>query len=687
MCDGASPECPVDEFLQPDEVCRESNGECDEEERCTGDSAECPVDSKLGSAVICREVAGDCDAEERCNGADDVCPPDVADPAGEMCRDLNGQCDIEEFCDGTSMFCPADGAADNGTPCIGGFCVGGLCVDDTVFPPAPAMPCSPRSGPPKHWEGSGCTGNVLQQVGLCGVTLTHNSMEGALQHGYGHGWRMSWDGELKEQGGSLLVTRPTGEPILFSPTGAKWLPEPGQDSWITADGGDYLEHFKGGTTLRYELFGSQHRLVKVTDRYGQMIQVHRDTQGRATSITDSEGRAIQISWNGGLASTIVSVDGHVCSLTFYDNNELRFLTGPGFAGETQQEEFGYDSLGLHVITWRVSAGGMSTYFNYFDNAALRSVTDALGFQVRFHYAADRKRTSNSLEANITSTNHYPSEFFQSGQLIQSRDEAGWVTTFQRDGRRNVTVMDAPYRFGFSATYDGEDNITAYDPNIGLGYNATYDNAGNLLTYQQENGLSWVYTYDSHGLATSMTDPNQVTTLYNRNANGDLLSIIDSHGVMRYSAQYNSKGQALTETNMYGQTRSYSYSGPGSSLYYISDNVNGDTNTRFTLGRCARTSHHTTGHGGLHARQPRVRHRRFSSVERRSDVHARASARPRGKGYPSRELRTDRLHHEPPLVHSGRTHRPAQIPRTPLPGWRGTPWPILARPIIAWRPNV
>ena len=107
-CDGASLDCPTDQFAAASTVCRKSAGVCDVPENCTGYSADCPGDQFAPSSQVCRKSAGVCDVEEKCTGKSADCPKDSFQPKSHVCRESSGGCDIAEKCDGSSAKCPSD---------------------------------------------------------------------------------------------------------------------------------------------------------------------------------------------------------------------------------------------------------------------------------------------------------------------------------------------------------------------------------------------------------------------------------------------------------------------------------------------------------------------------------------------------------------------------------------------------
>ena len=130
VCDGASLDCPPDQFRPASVVCRPPAGPCDVAEQCTGSSAQCPPDVFRSSGFQCGFATGPCDRAALCTGTSANCPPNPFRSSSEVCRPKVDACDRAEFCTGNSAICPPDQNEPNGATCeTDRVCCFGACCD------------------------------------------------------------------------------------------------------------------------------------------------------------------------------------------------------------------------------------------------------------------------------------------------------------------------------------------------------------------------------------------------------------------------------------------------------------------------------------------------------------------------------------------------------------------------------
>ena len=176
VCDGNSPDCPVDGFVAPGAPCRTAAGTCDVVEYCTGSVAACPANALAASGTECNPSLGLCDPAEICTGTSVDCPNNVLEMSGVRCRASLGECDAEEVCTGASPTCPGDANVPDGSVCSMGLCAGGTCTQPQSILNNPENPeISARFGDALAMQNSelivgeplrGLTGNPDQDRGV-----------------------------------------------------------------------------------------------------------------------------------------------------------------------------------------------------------------------------------------------------------------------------------------------------------------------------------------------------------------------------------------------------------------------------------------------------------------------------------------------------------------------------------------
>lgn len=98
--------CPADAVVSGGTECRASGGMCDVAESCNGSSPTCPVNGFMNSSVQCRaQIGGVCDAPEFCTGSTADCPVDEDFPDGQFCMPFTGMiCEVHECQGGECIY-------------------------------------------------------------------------------------------------------------------------------------------------------------------------------------------------------------------------------------------------------------------------------------------------------------------------------------------------------------------------------------------------------------------------------------------------------------------------------------------------------------------------------------------------------------------------------------------------------
>ncbi len=146
-CDGASNDCPADQFEPSTVECRAGADVCDVAESCTGSGAACPADGFEPATTVCRPSAHDCDATENCSGGGAACPADDPVPDGTTCDDTN-MCTLDDMC-------------------VAGACIGdSMLCGDTVLQDG----CGEECDDGNLDAGDGCSPTCLVEPGLACTT-------------------------------------------------------------------------------------------------------------------------------------------------------------------------------------------------------------------------------------------------------------------------------------------------------------------------------------------------------------------------------------------------------------------------------------------------------------------------------------------------------------------------------------
>lgn len=215
-----------------------------------------------------------------------------------------------------------------------------------------------------------------------------------------------------------------------------------------------------------------------------------------------------------------------------------------------------------------------------NSAALKYEYSADGDLIKFT-DADGKVTKYSYDKNHHMVNWYDkngnrvilNQYDSMGRVTAQTDANGGVSTFEYKSNKTITT-DAE---GYKTTYEYDNNhrttrITyadgtvkeySYDASNNLSrddrFTYNYDSKGNLLSQKRMDGCSKSYKYDSLNNIVSITDYNGVETKYTYSAGKDLLSIDYPDGT-KENFTYNNNHQIVSHVNGNGNIEEFSYNG-------------------------------------------------------------------------------------------------------------------------------
>ncbi|HEX3529965.1 MAG TPA: carboxypeptidase regulatory-like domain-containing protein, partial [Thermoanaerobaculia bacterium] len=217
------------------------------------------------------------------------------------------------------------------------------------------------------------------------------------------------------------------------------------------------------------------------DRWGNALTGSYDGSGRLAAVTDSEGRQIVLTYNGGLLISVTLPDGSLWRLG-YSGVELGAIFDPLHTGSTPWRTFTYQPDGQSVVR------------------LLAAVRDEAGALLEGHdYDARNRGITSVSEANrdlVTLRYDTPSQ----GET---------TVTHQIDGATSQVSV-------FTLTY----GVGRYLATRILGNCATCSGASS-------DDQSFAYSADNHAL--SRTDANGHVTLYGYNGDGNLTSLTEAAG--------------------------------------------------------------------------------------------------------------------------------------------------------------
>gem|GEM_PF-5850484 len=445
----------------------------------------------------------------------------------------------------------------------------------------------------------------LSVPGKAGLDFTFtriNRNSGSLSDlGLGLGWTTNWTVWLEPDGrGNFRVFFTDGKYHLLAPDPAnpgsyKGVPgffytlQPVGSLWALVD--------TQGT--RYQ-FDAQLRLAGITDRFGNQIQVNRDSQGRIMSVVDTGGRSYTFTYDAVHMLTMTAPDpqaSHGNVWTFnYTQGDLTSVDGPG-AGSGYHAVYKYDAnnwmihedepknpTGLkHLDIHYDAAGRTISESRSATNEVVASMVYGLngtgdmqytveGYSARvlvdaYGRSSGRQVGSNAtavqwdaqnqgatlnrdFRGNVTTMAYYPTN---RGELQSSTDPSNLVTTYKYD----------PYGFGVVIERDSYDKNAPAKKRI---YLSNVNNLGQVLSYQDgAPDRVTTYRYDPQGFGqwTYRQDPDGGVTTRDFYGSGQVLRITDQTDNLVTEYTYDGWGRVKTSVNKAsGLTTAFTYDGAG-----------------------------------------------------------------------------------------------------------------------------
>ncbi len=338
---------------------------------------------------------------------------------------------------------------------------------------------------------------------MLAFTRTYLSARSGTVGPFGAGWSHNWKLQAISTTGQVEIRQESGASVFFTSNGSGGYTAPARvyGTLSTLPGGGW--RYVRGTTERFD-FDAAGKLVAAEDLDGDRTTLTYNGSNQLTSITDSAGRKIQLTWSAGRIATVKD-----------PSTPPRVVT------------YGYTGGLLTSVT--DVAGGITT-FGYDGSSRIVTVRDP---------------RHNADGTGLAVTNVYDAQ----GRVTRQTDEAGEVFQFDYTTVANATIVTKPSGTKVSHQYDANGLLvsvtdgygsatpatttytrdqnhlgikTITDP-LGKVTTNTYDAAGDLLSVTDPLGRTTTITYNALDLPLTVTDPSGVTTTATYTAQGRLLS--------------------------------------------------------------------------------------------------------------------------------------------------------------------
>lgn len=313
-----------------------------------------------------------------------------------------------------------------------------------------------------------------------------------------------------------------------------------------------------GVTLEYFYYDSDGRLSAISDRFGNVLSVERDSQGKVARILSPDGYETEL-------------------LVDQGNNlvEVRYANGGTY-------QFGYDNA---LMTWQSDPNGNEFNRAYDANGRVQSVSDPEGGHWEYYQASTDNMTSygfltaeDTVHETILSKNEDGSTrketFFSDGsKLVRHYSDAydkyefegGLVEeqTKQFDAQKQRYVTDQIKLTQISGNYEhimqfskqpvaGSSAEKLTISRYGANYSLIQDTANSTLTYETPLGRKVVTSYDPVTLQTlQVRSGNDHPVSYSYYGDGRLQSVTQAERSISYDYDAQT-GDLIQVTNPLGE---------------------------------------------------------------------------------------------------------------------------------------
>lgn len=323
--------------------------------------------------------------------------------------------------------------------------------------------------------------------------------------------------------------------------------------------------------------------TKLTQRYDYVGDASGDHLYRLSSITDSNGNAISLSYNGnGRIATLTDASNRQTVFTYDSNNRCTGIST--FDGRSASYQ--YDTAGN--LTQSVDLAGNVIAYAYDGNNYPTAMTVA-GKTTSFTYATDSH--GNLYLSAVTEPNGTVWRYaFGSNGTTQVTEPGGGVRAYGNSNGRTTAVTD-PLNHTATTVYNALYLPTSITDPQGNTTSLAYDNDGNLATAIDPAGNTTTYTYDANWNLTSITDalghktsylydtrdnliakttPLGLTTLYLVDDRGRVMWIIPPDGSASYGFGYDDHGNLTSITDPLGNATHFAFDAQGLNLSGVTD---------------------------------------------------------------------------------------------------------------------
>lgn len=408
-------------------------------------------------------------------------------------------------------------------------------------------------------------------------------------------WSSNYDRYLDVSPTSVVAQRADGQILHFTQTNGVWRTKTDVDISLTNSGSTWTLTGRDDTAETYtQLSSGEGLLQKIVARNGYTQTLGYDSSMHLTSVTDSYGRKLTFTYNGGGQLTQLATPGAPVISYGYGANGMLTSVAYNTTPATQQVYSYVNQFDLASITdengnvfasWTYDpqhraltsqhSNGVELVTISYDSDASRTVTNALGQKTTYNFTVSQgvpKITSISRAASSTVPAATASFTYDAnGYTARTTDWNGNVTTYLNDSQGNPTSITeasgTPQARTTTISYSGPRGRqlgTVAAPRLTTAF--TYDAAGNVLTRTEtdRSGGSTdgqvrtrTFTYDDTGHMLTATNPLGAVTTYTYDGD-NVATVTDALGHVSKITSYNGSGFPLSMTDANGVETTFTY---------------------------------------------------------------------------------------------------------------------------------
>lgn len=276
------------------------------------------------------------------------------------------------------------------------------------------------------------------------------------------------------------------------------------------------------------------KLTALTDSFGDTTTYRYNAQGRIDRVTDPLGRVMSMTYD--------AAGEHLTAIT----NER---------GTTSYSYVMSQSPALaHAIESITAADGRRVEYEYDSAGRVTRIRDHLGEEMgRYEYGSAGETRFDRRGVGTAEL-----RFNQFGDLAQTLDAVGGVTSLYYNSARSLTRSSSSFGISQTFGYDSAGNIQQAGDPQGQQVAASFDTTSRrLLSVRDPKGSQTAYEYDNQGNLTSITYVDDSSEKYEYDANGNFSRITNRRG-QQTDYVYGNDNLLARETHADGLVLEYTY---------------------------------------------------------------------------------------------------------------------------------